>query len=135
MSKEYDDIIDKEPPVSQKYPKMRREDRAAQFAPFAAMVGHDAMIAEAARYTERRHELDEDEKARLDKILLELCESEQPGEISVTYFKPDSRKEGGEYLTVCALFERADTDSGLLCLSGGVRIPINDVLDISVLAI
>ena len=121
------------PPVSKKYPKMKREDRAAQFAPFAAMVGHDAMIAEVARHTESRRELDEDEKARLDKILSELCECKEVREVSVTYFKPDGKQAGGEYLTACGIIEQIDSDPGILRLSGGVRIPIGEISDIAVL--
>lgn len=43
----YNDIIDRERPVSQKHPHMSRLDRAAQFAPFAALTGYDDMIEEA----------------------------------------------------------------------------------------
>ena len=45
----YDDIINLPYPVSKRRPKMSMMQRAAQFAPFAALTGYDAAIDEAAR--------------------------------------------------------------------------------------
>ncbi len=44
----YGDIIDLPHPASRKHPRMARETRAAQFAPFAAVAGHTEAIAAAA---------------------------------------------------------------------------------------
>ena len=48
----YDDIIHMEHHVSETRPRMARRDRAAQFAPFAALTGLEAVLAEAARRME-----------------------------------------------------------------------------------
>lgn len=44
----YDDIIDLPHPVSKTHPRMSEEDRAAQFAPFAALTGHDDAVKKTA---------------------------------------------------------------------------------------
>ena len=55
----YDDIINLPHHVSSTRQRMSMHDRAAQFAPFAALVGYDDAVAETARLTESRPELDE----------------------------------------------------------------------------
>ena len=50
----YDDIINLPNPISKNHPRMSLHDRAAQFAPFAALTGHDAAIKETARLTDER---------------------------------------------------------------------------------
>ena len=98
MSGPYDDIINLPHPTSQRHPRMPIHDRAAIFSPFAALSGHGAAIAETARLTEQRIELDEDTRAELDRkqaVLLEHMD-EQP-EITITWFQPDERKDGGAY--------------------------------------
>lgn len=53
MKKQYEDIIYKEHPVSKKHPTMSLRDRAAQFAPFAALSGHkEALQEEIKKYDE-----------------------------------------------------------------------------------
>lgn len=66
MTGPYDDMLNLPHPTSRRHSRMSRSDRAAQFAPFAALSGHGTAIAETARLTERRIELDEDVKAALD---------------------------------------------------------------------
>lgn len=51
MSGKYDDIINLPHPTSKKHPRMSRQNRAAQFSPFAALTGYDAEIREMARQT------------------------------------------------------------------------------------
>lgn len=97
----YDDIIDLPHHVSIRHPRMQLLDRAAQFSPFAALTGHEEAIKETARLTEEWVELDESSKELLDKRLQILREHlEERPEITVTYFKPDERKNGGVYLTI-----------------------------------
>ena len=90
MSGSYDAIINLPHPTSERHPRMSVQDRAAQFSPFSALTGHAAAIAETARLTERRMELDEDTKAELDRKQACLLEhiGEQP-EVTVTWFQPD----------------------------------------------
>ena len=101
MSGQYDDIIHLSYPVPSKRQRMSMIDRAAQFSPFAALVGYDDAIEETARLTDQRIELDENEKYMLDlkQNHLQYLLPQMP-QITVTYFSPDDRKEGGEYVSV-----------------------------------
>ena len=128
MSGPYDDIIHLPHPTSKNRPRMSIHDRAAQFSPFAALSGHAAAIAETARLTDRKLELDEDTKAELDRrqaILLEHI-SERP-EITVTWFRPDEKKAGGAYVTTTGRLKKIDEIECVLVLTDGARIPLEDV--------
>lgn len=96
----YDDIINLPHHRSQIYPPMPQEKRAAQFSPFAALSGHEEAIKEKARLTEQRIELSDTQKAKLNARLFFLKRhlKNQPI-ITVTYFVPDDKKPGGEYVT------------------------------------
>ena len=110
MTGPYDDIISLPHPTSAKHPRMPLSDRAAQFSPFAALSGHGAAIAETARLTDRRIELDEDTRAMLDlkqQILADRI-AERP-EISVVWFRPDEKKDGGQYVTTVGQLKRLMT--------------------------
>ena len=98
--KRYEDIIDLPHHVSSTRPHMAIADRAAQFAPFAALTGYGDAVNETARLTDERAVLDEDRKAEIDAALRAVKKNigEHP-ELSVTYFKPDDRKTGGSYIT------------------------------------
>ena len=129
MSGPYDDIINLPHPTSQRHPRMPVRDRAAIFSPFAALSGHGAAIAETARLTERRMELDEDTRAELDSkqaVLLEHID-EQP-EITVTWFQPDEKKDGGAYLTATGRLKKLRELERLLVLADGTEIPLEDVV-------
>ena len=110
---------------------MPMEKRAAQFSPFAAMVGHDAAIRETARLTEERLELSEDEKAVIDGKLqmIQAHIKEQP-EVTVTYFQPDEKKSGGAYVTVTGFAKNNDEQRRLLILQNETVIHISDIIDI-----
>ena len=129
MSGPYDDIINLPHPTSQRHPRMPIRDRAAIFSPFAALSGHGAAIAETARLTERRMELDEDTRAELDRkqaVLLEHID-EQP-EITITWFQPDEKKDGGAYLTTTGRLKKLRELERLLVLADGAEIPLEDVV-------
>ena len=129
MSGPYDDIINLPHPTSKRHPRMPIRDRAAIFSPFAALSGHGTAIAETARLTELKIELDEDAKAELDRrqaVLLEHMD-EQP-EISVTWFQPDARKDGGAYLTITGRLKKFRELERLLILADGTEIPLEDVV-------
>ena len=129
MSGPYDDIINLPHPTSQRHPRMPVRDRAAIFSPFAALSGHGAAIAETARLTERRMELDEDTRAELDSkqaVLLEHID-EQP-EITVTWFQPDEKKDGGAYLTATGRLKKFLELERLLVLADGTEVPLEDVV-------
>ena len=129
MSGKYDDILHLSHPTSKKHPRMPISDRAAIFSPFAALSGHGAAIAETARLTDRRIELDEDTRAELDQKQAALLEhiGERP-EVTVTWFQPDGRKEGGAYVTVTGRLKKIDEVGRTLTLLDGTAIPLEDVV-------
>lgn len=106
-------------------------DRAAQFSPFAALTGYDAAIRETARLTDKKLVLDEETCALLDRKQQYLCEiiAEKP-EITVTYFVPDERKDGGSYVTVIGKLRRIDLCARHLLLTDGRNIPLDDIADL-----
>lgn len=132
MSGPYDDIIQLPHPTSAKHPRMPLSNRAAQFSPFAALSGHGEALAETARLTDRQIELSEDDKTVLDQkqhILLEHIK-EHP-QISVTWFRPDEKKDGGQYITTTGCLKRIDEFNQILFLEGDVKIPLTYVVDLS----
>ena len=84
------------------------------------------------RITEKRIELDEYEKEKLDeKIRLILEEKEIHPEITVTFFVPDEKKDGGAYVTASGHIKRVDEAEQLLILEEGDKIPMEDIYEIS----
>ena len=131
MTHKYDDIIHLPHHVSALHPQMPLRDRAAQFSPFAALVGYEEAIDETARYTEARPELDESRKLVLDGRLQLLEErlAERP-EITVLRFEPDGRKPGGALRELTGPALRLDRYARTLTLQGVPPIPIDDILDL-----
>ncbi len=127
----YEDIIDLPHHVSQKHPQMSMLNRAAQFSTFAALTGYDAAIRESARLTERKIELGEDAKEELSERLRYLrdIETEHPI-VTLIYFIPDARRDGGEYTSLTAQMKRIDEFSRMVLLMDGRSIPIDDILDV-----
>lgn len=127
----YDDIINLPHHESTKHPRMSALNRAAQFSPFAALTGHEAAISETARLTNTRLELDEDRKEELDEQLQIIREhiSLEP-EVAITYFVPDTQKEGGSYLQVIGVIKRLDDIDHKIVMKNGTVIPINDIYEI-----
>lgn len=129
MSGPYDDIISLPHPTSKRHPRMPIRDRAAIFSPFAALSGHGAAIAETARLTEQKIELDEDTKAELDRrqaVLLEHMD-ERP-ELTVTWFQRDEKKDGGAYLTTTGRLKKLRELERILVLTDGTEISLEDVV-------
>ena len=129
----YDDIINLPRPVSKKHKPMARIDRAAQFAPFKALVGLDDEVDEAARLVDERIELDENEKELLNEKLLIIAEniSERPL-VRITYFVPDSRKEGGRYVKDNASVKKLDTIKKTIIFTDDRTVHMNDILSVEV---
>ena len=128
--KRYGDIIDRERPVSEKHPQMPRQNRAAQFAPFAALTGYDDLIRESERYTERQITLDEDKKEELNRKLLLLLGEPEQKEAVFTCFVQDPKKMGGVYEQVTGRIVNADFLYGCLTLDSGRILDIGDVIEI-----
>lgn len=129
----YDDILELPHHVSRSRPQMPVADRAAQFAPFAALSGHYEAVKEAARQTDARIEMDESCRAMLDRKLQEI--QKQPDRsVSVTYFVPDLKKPGGSYVTVTGRVGRIDGNGRRVILADGTCIPADDIIEIVVLS-
>lgn len=129
MSGRYDDIINLPHPVSQRHPQMPLADRAAQFSPFAALTGLDAALQETARLTDQRITLDEYEQAELDKTLQALREAApQHPAVEITYFQPDARKAGGQYVTSVGHVKRIAEYEQQLILTEGTIIPLAEII-------
>ena len=126
----YGDIIDREHPVSEKHPQMPRKNRAAQFAPFAALTGYDDLIRESERYTERQITLDEDKKEDLNRKFFLLLSEPEPQEAVFTCFVQDPKKLGGTYEKVTGRIVNADFLYGFLTLDSGRILDIGDVIEI-----
>ena len=128
MEHKYDDIICLARPVLEGRAPMSNYDRAAQFAPFAALTGFEAAVEEAARLTDARIELGEDAKAMLDAEMARiLAEVPRQPRIRVTWFVGDSRKEGGTYETALGNVRRVDAHGGHILLTDGRAIPIREI--------
>ena len=129
----YDDIIGLPHHVSATRPRMSPMDRAAQFSPFAALTGYEAVISETGRLTGSRVALSEDKQAELDAVQRQSTEClAQCPLITVTYFVEDDRKSGGEYMTLTGNACRLDSYQRLLVLTDGTRIPLDDILQLSI---
>ena len=133
MPDNYDDIKRLTRPQYDDLHPMSMLDRAAQFSPFAALVGYDDAVAETARLTDSRAVLTEDEMFELNANLNRLLDrlDEQP-EISVTYFVPDERKSGGKYVDKVAVVRIFDSYSQELVFMDKSRISIKDIISIKI---
>ncbi|HJD42484.1 MAG TPA: hypothetical protein H9910_05700 [Candidatus Mediterraneibacter quadrami] len=110
---------------------MPASDRAAQFAPFAALTGYGEVIKETARRTDAAPELTEDERERLDQKLRSLLNMPGgPPELLITYFVPDERKTGGEYRRTAGRIRRIEEADGDILMTDGIRIRKDFVVDI-----
>jgi len=130
-SHRYDDIINLPHHQSPDRPHMSMHDRAAQFAPFAALTGHAAAIAETVRLTDKKIELDEYAIAALDNRLKQIRKelSSHPV-VSLTYFCPDDKKSGGAYLTKTGVVKNIDDFEKTIVFADGTRIPVADIIEI-----
>ena len=133
MPDNYDDIKHLTRPQYDDLHPMSMHDRAAQFSPFAALVGYDDAVAETARLTDSRAELTEDEMFELNANLNRLLDSldEQP-QISVTYFVPDEKKSGGKYVEKLGVVRIFDNYSQELVFMDKTRINIQAISRIEI---
>ena len=127
----YDDIINLSRPQYHDLPPMSIHDRAAQFSPFAALVGYDAAVEETARLTDSRREMEEDEINELNRQLQELAEklTERP-KIRVTYFIRDKKKEGGRYSSKIGNARTIDQAENRIVFTDGESVKIKDMYSV-----
>lgn len=131
MPGEYDDIIYLPHHQSPTRPRMSPLNRAAQFAPFAALSGHDAAIRETARQTQPRAELTEEERSVIN-AKLQLLQNQLAllPVVTVTYFREDDRKPGGAYLRKTGTVIKVDAHTSELIFQDGSALCFYDLFDI-----
>ena len=131
MNGKYNKIMGLPHHVSKTRPQMPMSDRAAQFAPFAALTGYDAAIKETRRLTDERIELDVEALSALDMKYQLLMEAlDEAPEVTITYFQPDERKAGGKYVSAVGAVKKIDDFERRITMRDGTRIPTDDVLSI-----
>ena len=131
MNRKYNEIMGLPHHVSKNRPQMPMSDRAAQFAPFAALTGYDAAIKETGRLTDERIELDVEALSALDMKYQLLMEAlDEAPEVTITYFQPDERKAGGKYVSAVGTVKKIDDFERRITMRDGTRIPMDDVLSI-----
>ena len=147
----YDDIINLPNPTSKNHPRMSLHDRAAQFAPFAALTGHEEAIAETARMTNEWHEPDEDKKRELDEKMNELMmlyrkrnfnsdslydenviNTMTENYFEVTYFVPDEKKEGGAFVQKTGYVKKLDSYRKTILLTDDTCIDMEKITEIQI---
>lgn len=126
----YEDIMYRPHHVSSKRASMPLRDRAAQFAPFAALTGHDGLIRETARLTECPVELTDSAQVELDRILRSL----RRGMVVLTeHFVPDLRKAGGAHVSHSGVVRKVDGTGQCLIFTDGTAIPFRFIVNLEVL--
>lgn len=131
MNNRYDEIMELPHHVSKTRPQMPLSDRAAQFAPFAALTGYDSAIKETGRLTDERIELDEEALTALNRKYQLLIEAlDDAPEVTIIYFQPDERKAGGQYVSATGTVKKVDTFGRRILLQDGTRIPLDSVYDL-----
>jgi hypothetical protein len=126
----YDDIINLPCPTSKRHPRMPMIDRAAQFAPFAALTGYDDAITETGRLTGEKLDLSDETKERIDLKINYLLENEENPDVTITYFVPDKKKAGGEYVTITDKIKKIDQYEHILIMEKGIKISLFEILAI-----
>jgi len=131
MNGRYDDIIALPHHRSCHRPAMARENRAAQFAPFAALSGYDDAVEETARLTDHAPEFTEEALYLMDEKIHALLDviRDQP-KITITFFEPDPRKEGGAYVSVTGRIRRVDEINRQIILTDRTVIAMDSVCEI-----
>lgn len=126
----YDDIINLPCPTSKRHPRMPMIDRAAQFAPFAALTGYDDAITETGRLTGEKLDLSDETKERIDLKINYLLDNEENPNVTITYFVPDKKKAGGKYETITDKIKKIDQYENILIMENGMKIPLFEILAI-----
>lgn len=129
--KSYEDMLYMTHHTSAVHPQMSLSDRAAQFSPFAALTGYDAAILETARQTEAKVWLDESQKEEInEKLQMLLREKELRRHVTVTFFRPDEKKDGGAYVTCESAVKKIDTFAQVLWMERGEEIPFESIVEL-----
>lgn len=131
MNEKYEKIINLPHHVSKTRAQMSRSDRAAQFAPYSALTGYENAIEETARLTDRKHELDEYEKEKINSAIISIMSSPTSAKARITFFRPDTKKEGGAYVSTTDEIGKIDEVGRTITLLSGKIIRFDDILKIT----
>ncbi len=131
-SRNYDDIIDLPAPVSKKHKQMPKSERASQFAPFAALSGHQEAIEETARLVDQKPELTEDQLKQLnDTLTVLMSQLWAKPLVDVCYFAADKHKQGGSYRHFTGSLKKVDEVNRYIEFTDRTRISFDDLLEIN----
>ncbi len=131
MNVRYREIINLPHKQSLRRPHMSRIDRAAQFAPFAALTGYDDVIEETGRLTDREVQISEDMQGQLNaKFAILINRIDEKNEVCITYFEPDAKKSGGTYIKKQGYVKKFYEYKKILLLNDGTKIPIDRICEI-----
>ena len=131
IPEKYRNIIDLPHHVSSTRTPMDRVARAAQFSPFAALVGYYDIIDESDRTTEEMFDFGEEDRNELDRKLTFLSEREKERPtIEVTYFVRDERKAGGRYVTETKTVKRVDHTRRVILFTDRTELPLEFISDL-----
>ena len=124
----YEDIVNLPRHISKVHPQATMADRAARFSPFAAISGYEDMVKEAARVTEERIDITDATKELLNEKLNMIVEflDEEPG-VTITYFEPDKKKDGGAYISITGTVKRIDEYERIVLMSDDKKIRIDEI--------
>ena len=129
----YDDIINLPHHQSTERAHMSLHDRAAQFAPFAALSGHEEAIEETARLTDEKIILDESAIEKINEKLYEISQNlSEKWNVTITYFRPDALKKGGAYLTDVGSIKKIDEIERHIIMDSGMKIKMEQIVGIEV---
>lgn len=132
-NEKYDDIINMSHHVSKKHPRMSLKNRSAQFAPFAALTGYEDEVEETARLTDKRIEITDEIKNTINmklKIIQEKLYTKP--KVTITYFIPDNKKEGGSYKTITSNLLNIDKYKQLIILKDKIEVPVKFITNINI---
>ena len=129
----YRDILYHARPISKAHQPMSKSNRAAQFSPFAALIGYDDAVQETARLTADKITLSEDQINIINSVLNEIIQHlpDSPY-VQITYFQPDHKKQGGSYQQVFGFIKSVDDLYGIVTLKGNIRIPVHQIVHINI---
>ena len=129
----YQDILYLARPVSKVHQPMSKSNRAAQFSPFAALTGYEDAVQETARLTTDKTTLSEDQIQIINSVLNEISQYlPHSPYVQITYFEPDKRKQGGSYQQIFGTIKKFDDVYGMVIMKGNIRIPVHQIVHISI---
>lgn len=127
----YEDIINFPHFEPKHHPRMDAYSRAAQFAPFKVLIGYEDDIKETSRLTDKKIEISEDKKKQMNENLFFLKENiKEKWIVTLTYFVPDSKKEGGIYQEYEGIIKAINETNHTLIFTSGKKIQFDDIYQI-----